>query len=69
MPSTSAFDPTQILIDEAVDRLESTYVRVYGNLYPDYQNIIRSASTMAMEIIANSDALYHNLEHSIMVHN
>ena len=67
MPSTSAFDPTQILIDEAVDRLESTYVRVYGNLYPDYQNIIRSASTMAMEIIANSDALYHNLEHSIMV--
>jgi hypothetical protein len=67
MPRTSAFDPTSILIDEAVDRLERTYVRVYGNLYPDHPNIIRSAGTMAMEIIANSDALYHNLEHSVMV--
>lgn len=67
LPRTSAFDPTSILIDEAVDRLEDTYLRVFGNLYPDYPNIIRSAGTMAMEIIANSDALYHNLEHSVMV--
>ena len=65
--STSAFDPTSILIDEALDRLENTYIRVFGTLYPDYPNIIRSAGTMAMEIIANSDALYHNVEHSIMV--
>lgn len=65
--TTVAFDPTSILIDEAVDRLEETYIRVFGTLYPDYPNIIRSAGTMAMEIIANSDALYHNVEHSIMV--
>ncbi|NKC14471.1 MAG: metal-dependent phosphohydrolase [Gammaproteobacteria bacterium] len=64
---TGAFDTTSILIDEALDRLENTYIRVFGTLNPDYPNIIRSAGTMAMEIIANSDALYHNVEHSIMV--
>ncbi|MBT6274333.1 MAG: metal-dependent phosphohydrolase [Chromatiales bacterium] len=65
--STAAFDTTSILIDEALDRLESTYARVFGGINPDYPNLIRSAGTMAMEIIANSDALYHNVEHSIMV--
>lgn len=65
--TTTAFDATSILIDETVDRLEETYIRVFGTLYPDYPNIIRSAGTMAMEIIANSDALYHNVEHTIMV--
>jgi hypothetical protein len=64
---TSAFDTTSILIDETLDRIEDTYVRVFGTLYPDYPNIIRSSGTMAMEIVANSDALYHNVEHSIMV--
>lgn len=67
MPRTSAFDPTSILIDEAVDRLEETYLRVFGDEHQGYPNIIRSAGTMAMEIIANCDALYHNLEHSVMV--
>lgn len=64
---TSAFDSSSILIDETLDRLESTYTRVFGTLYPDYPNIIRSSGTMALEIIANSDALYHNVEHTIMV--
>jgi hypothetical protein len=64
---TSAFDTTSILIDETLDRLEDTYVRVFGSLYPDYPNIIRSSGSMALEIVANSDALYHNVEHTIMV--
>lgn len=64
---TSAFDTTSILIDETLDRLEDTYSRVFGTLYPDYPNIIRSSGSMALEIIANSDALYHNVEHTIMV--
>ena len=47
---TSAFDTTSILIDDTLNRLEQTYLRVFGTLYPDYPNIIRSSGTMALEI-------------------
>ncbi len=56
-----------ILIDHVLCRLESAYVRNYGGYKPEYADTIRSASMMAMEIIANTDALYHNLEHTLMV--
>jgi hypothetical protein len=34
---------------------------------PDYEDIIAWAGSMALENIANSDALYHNVEHTILV--
>ncbi|MGK7927424.1 MAG: Npun_R2479 family HD domain-containing metalloprotein [Spirulina sp.] len=61
------FNATEILIDEFVQRLREGYRRTYGGLKPDYADIIAWAGSMAMENIANSDALYHNVEHSILV--
>ncbi|MDB9493542.1 metal-dependent phosphohydrolase [Spirulina major CS-329] len=61
------FNATEILIDEFVKRLRAAYQRTYGGLKPDYAEIITWAGSMAMENIANSDALYHNVEHSILV--
>ncbi|MBE9115582.1 metal-dependent phosphohydrolase [Lusitaniella coriacea LEGE 07157] len=61
------FNATEILIDEFVDRLRQGYRRTYGGLKEDYEDIIAWAGSMAMENIANSDALYHNVEHSILV--
>jgi hypothetical protein len=61
------FNATEILINEFVRQLREGYTRTYGGLKKDYEDIIAWAGSMAMENIANSDALYHNVEHSILV--
>ncbi|MCT7954007.1 Npun_R2479 family HD domain-containing metalloprotein [Laspinema palackyanum] len=58
---------TQILISDFVEKLREGYYRMYGGLKPDYADIIAWAGGMALENIANSDALYHNVEHTILV--
>lgn len=61
------FNATQILIDTFVEQLREGYRRTYGGLKTDYEDIIGWAGGMALENIANSDALYHNVEHTILV--
>ncbi|MEB3828678.1 Npun_R2479 family HD domain-containing metalloprotein [Phormidium sp. CCY1219] len=61
------FNATEILIDTFVQKLRSGYRRTYGGYKPDYEDIIAWAGSMALENIANSDALYHNVEHTILV--
>jgi hypothetical protein len=61
------FNATELLIDEFVQQLRSGYRRTYGGQKPDYEEIIGWVGAMALENIANSDALYHNVEHSILV--
>ena len=61
------FNPSAVVIDNLVHFLQAGYRRNYGNLKPDYADIIGWAANMALENIANSDALYHNIEHTIYV--
>ncbi|NES23917.1 MAG: metal-dependent phosphohydrolase [Symploca sp. SIO3E6] len=61
------FNPIEVMIDAFVTRLRSGYQRIYGGLNPNYPDIIAWAGNMALENIANSDALYHNVEHTIFV--
>lgn len=61
------FNATEILIDAFVEKIREGYRRTYGGLKTDYEDIIAWAGSMALENIANSDALYHNVEHSILV--
>lgn len=61
------FNATAILIDAFVERLHAGYRRTYGGFKPDYPEIIAWAGTMALENIANCDALYHNVEHTMLV--
>ena len=61
------FDATQLIIDHFVEKLREGYKRTYGGWKPDYADIIAWAGNMALENIANSDALYHNVEHTILV--
>ena len=61
------FNPTELLIDAFVERLQQDYRRTYGVLEPSYPGIIAWAGRMALENIANSDALYHDVEHTLMV--
>ncbi len=61
------FDPTQLLIDHFVQQIREGYHRTYGGWKSDYADIIGWAGSMALENIANSDALYHDVEHTILV--
>lgn len=61
------FSSTEILIDALVDRLRDSYRRMFGGYKNDYSEIIAWAGRMALENIANSDALYHNTEHTMLV--
>ena len=54
-------------IDAFVQHLQQAYHRTYGGSKPDYEDIIGWAGNMALENIANSDALYHNVDHTILV--
>jgi hypothetical protein len=61
------YKATELLIDDFVQKLRSAYHRTYGGLKPDYPDILAWAGAMALENISNSDALYHNVEHTILV--
>ncbi|AFZ24706.1 hypothetical protein Cylst_2495 [Cylindrospermum stagnale PCC 7417] len=61
------FNATEILIDAFVNQIREGYSRTYGCLKSEYEDIIAWAGNMALENIANSDALYHNVEHSVLV--
>jgi hypothetical protein len=61
------FNATELLINAFVQQLKAGYRKTYGNLKNDYGDIIAWAGGMSLENIANSDALYHDVEHTILV--
>ncbi|MGB5617479.1 MAG: hypothetical protein WBM78_11610 [Desulfobacterales bacterium] len=54
-------------MDYCVEQLSSAYRQTYSNMGQELGNVITWSSHLALEIIANSDALYHNVEHTVMV--
>jgi hypothetical protein len=61
------FNPTQIVIQAFVGELKNRYGQIYGILDPAYPDIIGFVGRLALENIANSDAAYHDMNHTIMV--
>lgn len=61
------FNPTAVVIEAFVEELKKAYITTYTNLEPDYPGIIAYVGNMALELIANSDAPYHDLGHTICV--
>jgi hypothetical protein len=57
----------RITVNHFIAELEAAYYRTYSNLEPQFGNIITWTGRLALENIANSDALYHNVEHTVMV--
>lgn len=56
-----------IIIDHFVEQLQTVYRRTYSDLDSHICNMICWSGRLVLEIIANSDALYHNVEHTVMV--
>ena len=61
------FNITELEINNFVEHVQEGYRRTYGGYKLDYAEIIGWAGGMALENIANSDALYHNVDHTILV--
>jgi hypothetical protein len=47
--------------------LAADFRRNFGSTHVEYAEVIDSVARLAIECIANSDALYHNLEHTMLV--
>ena len=60
------FNPTSVVIDAFLEELIEHYINQFGDNHDDIQRIVISARN-ALEIIANSDAPYHDVNHTIMV--
>ncbi len=61
------FDLHKLAIEYFVRELREAYTETYSTMEPELGNIIAWAGRLALENIANSDALYHNVEHTILV--
>ena len=57
----------RLLIHHFVKELKDAYRRTYGLMEPELGNFLEWAGYLALENIANTDILYHNIEHTIMV--
>lgn len=56
-----------LIIDVFVEQLRAAYQRTYGDLDLEFGRIVAWCGRLALENIANSDALYHDVDHTIMV--
>ena len=56
-----------LLIENFVKELKEAYKQTYSALEPQFANVIEWTGRLALENIANSDGLYHNVEHTILV--
>ncbi|NES21309.1 MAG: metal-dependent phosphohydrolase [Symploca sp. SIO3E6] len=61
------FNTKDLTINSCAEYLQFGYRQIYGNLKPNYADILDWTAKIALEHIAHSDALYHNIEHTILV--
>ena len=56
-----------LLISAFVDELHRAYQRLYSNLEPEFGDIVAWCGRLALDVISNSDMLYHDVQHTVMV--
>ena len=57
----------QLLIDNCIDALTDSFRNVYGSDANEMETVIATEGRVLLAKIATTDALYHNLEHTIYV--
>jgi hypothetical protein len=56
------------LAADAVEEFLRSFMRIrYGSTQAHFEEIVPGSARLAMECIGNSDALYHNIEHTMLV--
>jgi hypothetical protein len=61
------FTATSLVADALGRHLAEAYLSIYGGEEPRNARILESAGRLVIEQIANSDALYHNTNHTTLV--
>ena len=61
------FRPSIIIIEEFIRQLDQDYLAAFGDREPVHRQTITDVARSALPHIARSDALYHNLDHAILV--
>jgi hypothetical protein len=56
-----------VLAAELGERLACNYSEIFGQLRPELGDLLRTMAHVGIERIANSDALYHDADHTILV--
>lgn len=60
-------NPTAIIAEHLGDHLSALYLQYFSNRRPEYAAYMGGAARLVLERIGNSNALYHNVEHTMMV--
>jgi len=59
--------PTSCLAAALADRLVEGYGRMFGTQEPEWPNLVGVATRLIIEVIGDSDALYHDAHHTALV--
>jgi hypothetical protein len=60
-------NPTTIISAQLGDYLGDLYLQYFSSRRPEYASYVGGAARLVLERIGNSNALYHNVEHTLMV--
>lgn len=61
------FNPTAVVAASFGDHLAETYLQYFAGRKAEYAAYINGSARLTLERLGNSDALYHNAEHTMMV--
>lgn len=56
-----------LITERFVEELRLAYTQTYNLMEPHYANVLEWVGRLAIENISNTDALYHDVDHTIMV--
>jgi len=60
-------NPAHLIANALGEELAANYREMFGERHPPYVSILRGTAKLVLERIANSDALYHDSHHTLMV--
>ena len=61
------FNPNYVVASAFGDYLEKQYMQYFSGRNPEFATYIGGAAQLVLERLGNTDALYHNAEHTMMV--
>lgn len=61
------FNPTAVTAAAFGEHLAATYLEYFSGRMPDHAAYLKGAARLVLERLSNSDAPYHNAEHTMMV--
>lgn len=60
-------NPTTLIADKLGEHLAATYLQYFNERKPEYASYLGGAARLMLERIGNSNALYHDVSHTMMV--